>query len=126
MSISRSTGIAAGVLALTIGCAGAKAAPIEPQQQSSAASSTPAAGPLRVSKSVLERYVGEYPLNPQVTAVIRVQGENLVREIMGQQQILTPISETRFKLGAGEAQFEVDKSGAVTMIVSGKRYPRKP
>jgi len=107
--------IAVGVLTLAIA--------VQPMQaQKQAAVSVP--------KSVLEKYVGEYQLTPQVTAVVRIKGDKLIREIMGQEQVFTPISETRFKLGSGEVEFVIDQAGGVTMVVGTgkdeKRYPRKP
>jgi hypothetical protein len=78
---------------------------------------------------VLERYVGSYQLTPQVTAEIRLKGSTLVREMMGQQQVLTPITETRFKLGGGEVEFVTDQAGRVTMVIRNgideKRYRKR-
>src|SRR5437868_6811459 len=103
------------VLSLTIACAGSKAQP-ETQPQASTATAPAGGG---VTKGVLERYVGEYQMTPQVTAVIRLRGNTLVRAIMGQETVLTPISETRFKLGGGEVEFVTDKAGGVTMVIGG-------
>ena len=128
MRITSSSGIALGVLALTTACASTQARPSATQAPAAAstATATEAGG---VPRSVLERYVGEYQLNPQVTAVVRLRGNTLIREIMGQQQVFTPISETRFKLGGGEVEFVTDQAGKVTMVVrtgvEEKRYPRK-
>jgi hypothetical protein len=115
VNISRSARIALAAIALTIAVQ-----PMAAQKQT----------PVSVPKTVLEKYAGEYQLNPQVTAVVRVKGDQLIREIMGQQQVFIPISETRFKLGGGEVEFVIDEAGGVTMVVGKgpdeKRYPRKP
>lgn len=117
----------AAILSLTIACAGAQAGSSEARPQGSPAPAT-AASSETVPKSVLERYVGQYQLTPQVIATVRLSGNTLVREIMGQQTVFTPISETRFRLGGGEAEFVTDQAGRVTMVVRNgadeKRYPR--
>src|SRR5690349_6263221 len=118
MNLVLSARIALGVLALTIGCKSTQAGPsTTPTQAPTTASAATAPEAGGVPRSVLERYVGEYQLTPQVTAMIRLKGNTLIREMMGQQQVLTPISETRFKLGGGEVEFETDQAGKVTMVI---------
>ena len=61
--------------------------------------------------------MGSYQISPQLTAVIRLQGTTLIRVMKGQQTVLTPISETRFKAGGGEVEFETDRAGRVMMVL---------
>jgi hypothetical protein len=97
----RSAGIAAGVLALAV-----TAGPLEAQ------------GPVRVPRSVLERYVGEYEANGN-TIKILVAGDTLIREQPGQRHAFVPISETLFRVGAiFTTEFVIDPAGGVTQIVS--------
>ena len=109
---------ALGFLGLIMACAGSQArtTTIPPQAPPTVSAAVASEGG-GVPKSVLEKYVGEYQLTPQVTAEIRLKGNTLVREMMGQQQVLTPITEKRFKLGGGEVEFETDQAGRVTMII---------
>lgn len=133
VKITHPAGITIGVLAFTMACASGQTAASDAQQSSPApsaasASSSPATAG-GIPRSVLEKYQGEYQLTPQVTATVRLKGETLVREVMGQQTAFIPITATRFKLGGGEVEFVTDPSGAVTMVVRNggqeKRYPRK-
>jgi hypothetical protein len=97
----RNAGIAAGVLALAV-----TAGPLEAQ------------GPVRVPRSVLERYVGEYEANGN-TIKILVAGDTLIREQPGQRHAFVPISETLFRVGAiFTTEFVIDPAGGVTQIVS--------
>lgn len=97
----RNVGIAAGVLALAIAA--------EPMQ---------AQGPVRVPRSVLERYVGEYEQNGS-TIKILLEGETLIREQPGQRHAFVPITETLFRIGTiTTAEFVIDQAGGVTQIVS--------
>ncbi|HEY7771208.1 hypothetical protein, partial [Longimicrobium sp.] len=97
----RNAGIAAGVLALAMA-----AEPMEAQ------------GPVRVPRSVLERYVGEYEANGN-TIKILVAGDTLIREQPGQRHAFVPISETLFRIGAIlTTEFVIDAAGGVTQIVS--------
>jgi hypothetical protein len=100
-------------MALTIACAGGQARTTE-TPQSAPTATAPAGGS---ASSTLERYVGTYQINPQLTAVIRLQGNTLIRVMNGQQTVLTPISATRFKAGGGELEFETDQAGRVTMVL---------
>jgi hypothetical protein len=91
-----------------------------------AASLAPAAGAVRVPKSVLERYVGVYEFIPgqmkrtDLTIVVRLRGDTLIRQ-MGVEEILTPISETRFKVGSTSlmVEFVVDEAGVTQVLGSG-------
>ena len=104
-------GIAAGVLALAVAVG-----PIEAQQQA----------PVRVPRSVLERYVGTYEFIPgqmgrtDLRVVVRLKGDTLVRAL-GTEHRLTPISETRFRVGktALMVEFVVDEAGVTQVMGSG-------
>ncbi len=105
--------IAAGVLALatTVG-------PMEAQQ-----------APVRVPRSVLKRYVGDYEQSG-TTVRISLKGDTLFREVPGQRVVLHPISETLFRTGpVFTTEFVIDKAGGVTQVVSSGtlefRLPRK-
>ena len=92
----------------------------------SSAPSTPssaAAAAVHVSTSVLERYVGRYEFVPgqmkrtDLFMVVRLKGDRLTRQMTGgPQTVLTPISETRFRVGdtSLETEFMVDAAGGVT------------
>ena len=94
--------------------------PVDAQQQ----------GAVRVPRSVLERYVGEYDQNGSIIK-ITVSGDTLFRESAGQRVAFTPISETKFRTGpVFTAEFVTDKSGGVTQVVTDGaavefRIPRK-
>jgi hypothetical protein len=93
---------------------------------SPAAALPPAAAAVRVPKSVLERYVGVYEYIPgQMTRtdlriVVSLKGDTLIRDL-GTQQILTPISETRFRVGGTSliVEFVVDEAGVTQVLGSG-------
>jgi hypothetical protein len=115
MITRQSAGLATGVLALAMA-----AGPIEAQQQA----------PVRVPRSVLERYVGEYDQDGNTIRVV-LTGDTLFREIPGQRVALEPISETLFHIGpVFTAEFVTDEAGEVTLVFSDGveieyRLPRK-
>lgn len=93
--------------------------------------SPPAASPAPVAavpvpRAVLERYVGVYEYIPgQMTRtdlriVVRLKGDTLIRD-MGEQQILTPLSETRFRVAGTSltVEFVVDEAGVTQVLGSG-------
>ena len=98
-----------------------------------------AAGPLgaqqhtevRVPRSVLERYVGEYRSSDGSTFKVTLDGDTLFQETPAQRRALQPISGTLFHLGGVfTAEFVIDRAGGVTMITSDgieieSRIPRK-
>jgi len=81
---------------------------------------------VHVPRSVLERYVGVYEYIPgqmqrtDLRVVIRLKGDALIRE-MGQEAVLTPISETRFRVGDTSlmVEFVVDEAGVTQILGSG-------
>ena len=89
-----------------------------------------AQAPVKVSRAILERYVGEYDQNGNIIR-ITLSGDTLFREIPGQRTILLPISETLFRMGpVFTAEFVVDPSGGMTQVLSDGieieyRLPRK-
>lgn len=92
-----------------------------------AASPAPAAAAVRVPRSVLERYVGTYEFIPgqmsrtDLRVLVRLEGDTLIREGAGPTAILTPISETRFRVGNTSAtvEFVVDEAGVTQVLGSG-------
>jgi hypothetical protein len=111
--INRQAGIAAGVLAFA-----AAAGPAEAQ------------APVRIPRSVLERYVGEYDHNGNTIKVL-LQGDTLFREVPGQRVAFVPISDTLFRIGhVFTAEFVIDEAGGVTQVLTDGidveyRLPRK-
>ena len=81
---------------------------------------------VRVPKSVLEQYVGTYEFIPgqmgrtDLRVVVRLKGDTLVRAL-GTEHRLTPISETRFRVGntALIVEFVVDEAGVTQVMGSG-------
>jgi hypothetical protein len=110
----RYTGIAAGVLALSIACGSLDAQP----------------APVRVPASVLQRYVGEYDQNG-TTVRVSISGDTLFREVPGQRVALVPITETLFRMGpVFTTEFVNDPAGGMTQFVTDGamvefRLPRK-
>ena len=111
----RYAGIVGGVLAVAVAVG-----PVEAQQQA----------PVRVPRSVLERYVGDYDQNGS-TVKVTLSGDTLLREVPGQRVALVPISETLFRMGpVFTAEFMIGQGGGVTQVVSDGvmieyRLPRK-
>jgi hypothetical protein len=88
--------------------------------------SPPAVAAVRVPRSVLERYVGTYEYIPgqmsrtDLRVVIRLKGNTLIRE-MGRDVVLTPISNTQFRVGNTRmtVEFVVDEAGVTQVMGSG-------
>jgi hypothetical protein len=88
-----------------------------------AAPPSPPAATVRVPRPVLERYVGTYEYLPgqmsrtDLRAEVSLRGDTLVRTL-GEDAVLTPISETVFRVGDTSllTEFVVDEAG-VTMIM---------
>ncbi|HEX8360802.1 MAG TPA: hypothetical protein VF613_11860 [Longimicrobium sp.] len=86
----------------------------------------PPAAAARVPRSVLERYVGTYEFIPgqmgrtDLRVVVRLQGETLIRS-MHEDVVLTPISETRFRVGNTSlvTEFVIDEAGVTQVMGSG-------
>ena len=86
----------------------------------------PPAATVRVPRAVLERYVGTYEFIPgqmgrtDLRAVVRLEGDRLVRW-MGKEEVLTPVSETRFRVGSTRlmVEFVVDEAGVTQVMGSG-------
>jgi hypothetical protein len=77
-----------------------------------------AQAPVRVPRSVLERYVGDYDQNG-TTINVRLEGDTLVRETPGQRVPFVPISDTLFRIARGfTAEFVIDQAGGVTQVLS--------
>jgi hypothetical protein len=97
-----------------------------PRKGSRAAPPPPPAAAVRVPRSVLERYVGTYEFIPgqmsrtDLRVVVRLRGDTLTRE-MGKEAVLTPISETRFRVGNTRmtVEFVVDEAGVTQVMGSG-------
>jgi hypothetical protein len=97
-----------------------------PRKGSRAAPPPLPAAPARVPRSVLERYVGTYEFIPgqmsraDLRVVVRLKGDTLVREL-GAEHVLTPISETRFRVGKTSlmVEFVVDEAGVTQVMGSG-------
>jgi hypothetical protein len=97
-------------------------------RRGSRASPPPAApGPaMRVPRPVLERYVGTYEFLPgqmsrtDLRFTIRLEGDTLIRN-MQQEAVLTPLSETRFRVGNTSlvTEFVVDEAGVTQVMGSG-------
>ncbi|HEX8208876.1 MAG TPA: hypothetical protein VF584_01720 [Longimicrobium sp.] len=83
----------------------------------------PPAAAVRVPRSVLERYVGTYEFLPgqmgrnDLRVEIRLVGETLIRS-MQDDHVLTPLSESRFRVGNTSlvTEFVVDEAG-VTQVM---------
>lgn len=88
--------------------------------------SAPPASTVRVPREVLERYVGTYEFIPgqmgrtDLRVVVRLDGDKLVRW-MGKEEILTPVSETRFHVGNTRlmVEFVVDEAGVTQVMGTG-------
>jgi hypothetical protein len=87
----------------------------------------PPVAAVRVPRPVLERYVGTYEFIPgqmgrnDLRVEVRLEGDTLIREGAGPRAILTPISETRFRVGSTSlvTEFVVDEAGVTQVMGSG-------
>ena len=87
----------------------------------------PAVAAVRVPRSVLERYVGVYQFVPgqmsrtDLRVTVLLEGDTLIREGAGPRAVLTPISETLFRVGttAATVEFVVDEVGVMQVLGSG-------
>jgi hypothetical protein len=97
-----------------------------PRKGSRAALPAPPADAVRVPRSVLQRYVGTYEFLPgqmgrnDLRFTIRLNGDTLIRN-MQEEHVLTPISETRFRVGNTSlvTEFVVDEAGVTQVMGSG-------
>ena len=91
----------------------------------------PAALPVaavRVPRKVLERYVGTYEFIPgqglpiHLRVVVRLEGDRLIRHMMT-EEVLTPLSETRFRVGTTSlvTEFVIDDRGVTQVMGTGAR-----
>ena len=88
---------------------------------------SPASAAVRVPRSVLERYVGVYEFVPgqmkrtDLRVVIRLEGDTLIRDGAGPTAVLTPVSDTRFRVGSTSAmvEFVIDEAGVMQVLGSG-------
>lgn len=91
-----------------------------------AAAQTAPTAAVKVPKPMLERYAGEYEYMPgqmsrtDLYVIVRLKGDALVGSGSGlKDAVLTPISETRFKLGSTSLvwEFEIDEAGSVMLTM---------
>ena len=102
-------------IAVTVLAVGIAAPPLEAQY------AYPGSGApeVRVPRSVLERYVGEWVYPDGNSVMLRLRGDTLFREIPGQQVPFVPISATLFRLGpVFTAEFVTDQAGGMTQVLS--------
>jgi hypothetical protein len=105
--IATSAVIAAAVFALTIAVRPIDA--MDAQEQAG----------VRVPRSVLERYVGEWVYPDGNSFKVGLEGDTLFQEIPGRRLAYAPISETLFMLGPSfTAEFVIDQAGGATQILS--------
>jgi hypothetical protein len=96
-----------------------------PRKGSRAAPPPPPAA-VRVPRAVLERYVGTYEFLPgqmgrnDLRVEVRLEGGRLIRSMQG-DHVLTPISETRFRVGDTSlvTEFVIDEAGVTQVMGSG-------
>ena len=87
----------------------------------------PTPAPVRVRRSVLERYVGVYEYIPgqmsrtDLRIGIRLEGDRLIRQMGAGETVLVPVSETRFRAGNTSlmVEFVVDDAGVTQVLGSG-------
>jgi hypothetical protein len=86
----------------------------------------PPVAQVSVPRSVLQRYVGTYEFLPgqmgrdDLRFTVRLKGDTLIRNLQ-EENVLTPISETRFRVGntALVTEFVVDEAGVTQVMGSG-------
>lgn len=106
--IGTSAAIALSVKALTITVRPLEARKDAPQQAA-----------VRVPRSVLERYAGDYVYQDGAIFKVRLEGDTLVQETPGRRLAYAPISETLLMLGPMfTAEFMIDQAGGATQILS--------
>jgi hypothetical protein len=72
-----------------------------------------------VPRALLERYAGEYVFPNGNSVAVRLSGDTLFEDAGAKQVVLTPISETQFKLGPlWVVEFVIDEAGGVTRFTS--------
>ena len=87
----------------------------------------PPVAAVQVPRPVLERYVGVYEYirgqmkRTDLRVVVRLKGDKLTRDAGEAEVVLTPISETRFKVGSTSimVEFVVDDAGVTQVMGSG-------
>lgn len=73
----------------------------------------------RVSRAVLERYVGDYVYPDGGIFKVRLEGDTIIQELPGRKLAFTPLSDTLFMLGpVFTAEFVIDTAGGITQILS--------
>lgn len=95
-----------------------------PPERPDASSAAPG---VRVPRSVLERYVGVYEFIPgqmdrtDLRVPVALRGDTLTRWLFGKEQVLVPISETRFRVAGTSlvTEFVVDEAGVTQIMGSG-------
>ncbi len=92
-----------------------------------AAPPSPPPAPVRVPRSVLERYAGTYEFLPgqmgrtDLRVVVRLRGNTLTRSVGARDLVLVPISEFRFMVENTSlvTEFVVDEAGVTQVMGSG-------
>lgn len=95
-------------------------------RKGSRAAPPPPVPTVKVPRSVLERYAGTYEFIPgqmsrsDLRVIVRLKGDTLVRVLAG-EQALTPVSETKFRVGNTSlfVEFVVDEAGVTQVMGSG-------
>jgi hypothetical protein len=88
---------------------------------------SPASPGVRVPRSVLQRYVGVYDYIPgqmdrtDLRVIVALRGDTLTRWMIGREQVLVPISATRFSVAGTSlvTEFVVDEAGVTKVMGSG-------
>lgn len=95
-----------------------------PRKGARAAAPPPPPPAVHVPRTVLEQYVGVYEYLPgqmnrtDLTITVRLRGDTLSRQMGAQEAILTPISETRFRVANTSlvVEFVVDDAGVTQVL----------